>query len=88
MFVGGEPDSYYCAAVKSGDEWLVAGINSVVESTIEIDFSFLGSGTYTGYYYFDTDENLLGVKKEAITVTSSTKLTVTMRESTSRARLP
>lgn len=81
VFVGGEPDSYYCAAVKSGDEWFVAGINSVVESTVEIDFSFLGSGTYTGYFYFDTDENLLGVKKEEITVTSSTKLTVTVRES-------
>lgn len=81
VFVGGEPDSYYCAAIKSGNEWIVAGINSVLESTVEIDFSFLGSGTYTGYFYFDTDETLLGVKKEEITVTSATKLTVTMKES-------
>ena len=81
VFVGGEPDSYYCAAVNSGDNWLVAGINSVVESTVEIDFSFLGSGTYTGYFYFDTDENSLGVEKQEITVTSSTKLTLTMKAS-------
>ena len=39
VFLCGFPDEYYCAAIRAGDEWFVAGINSLTETTARIDFS-------------------------------------------------
>ncbi len=58
VFLGGEPDVYYCAAVRSGDEWFVAGCNALIATDVEVDFSFLEEGvTYTATVYNNDPEN-------------------------------
>lgn len=76
IFLGGEPDMYYCAAIKSGDDWFVAGINSVMSSTVALDFSFLGAGEYTADFWTDSGESNTAVSKTQKTVTNATKETV------------
>lgn len=76
LFLGGEPDMYYCAAIKSGEEWFVACINAVVPSSVPLDFSFLGAGEYTADVWTDVDGNNMAVTKTQKTVTNATKETV------------
>ena len=72
----GELDGYYCAAVRSGEDWFVAGANLILESTVSIDFSFLGEGTYQVEYFNDDGNG--DVIRRRMTVTADTKETVTM----------
>lgn len=76
VYLCGELDGYYCAAVRSGEDWFVAGANSIVESTVSIDFSFLGEGTYEVEYFNDDGNG--DVVRRRFTVTSDTTETVTM----------
>ena len=58
VFLGGEPDVYYCAAVRSGDEWFVAGCNALIATEVEVDFSFLEEEvTYTATVYNNDPES-------------------------------
>lgn len=56
VFLGGELDGYYMAALRVGDDWYVAAINQVMERSVEIDFSFLGDGEYSATYYQDSGD--------------------------------
>lgn len=79
VFLSGAPDEYYVAAVHSGDEWFVGGVNSVLESDVTVDFSFLGSGSYKAALYTDDefgDEFVL----ENRTITKDDTLKLTMLE--------
>ena len=77
VYLCGLPDEYYCAAVRVGDEWFVAGINGILESQATIDFSFLGEGSYTADFFTDA-EGAKTVEKQTKTITSATKETVSM----------
>ena len=70
VFLGGEPDYYYCAAIKAGDDWFVACVNSVSKSKVEIDFSFLGAGNYITDFYTDSEDGVVKTQKE---ISSSSK---------------
>lgn len=63
-FLGGAPDEYYCAAIKAGDEWFVACINSTTAQSIKVDFSFLGSGNYVADYFADVPDDNESVTRE------------------------
>lgn len=76
VFLCGELDGYYCAAIRAGDEWFVAGANSIIESTVTIDFSFLGEGSYQAEYFNDDGEG--SVVRRSMTVTSDSRQNVTM----------
>lgn len=76
VFLCGFPDEYYCAAIRAGDEWFVAGINSLIESTVEIDFSFLGEGSYDAVVFTDGED---GIVRSSDTVDSSTVKQITMQ---------
>ena len=53
VFLDGKPDEYYVAAIRAGDEWFVGGINSILETDITVDFSFLGDGEYEAELFTD-----------------------------------
>lgn len=80
-FLCGEPDEYYCAAVRVGDEWFIAGVTEKPR-TITFDLSILGDGTYTGYLYEDVGAYVRGVptsiNKSAVSYTSSSAVKVTL----------
>lgn len=78
LFLCGEPDGYYCAAVRCGDDWIVAGVNSILKTTTEIDFSFLGEGTYVAEYFEDVADDNTAVTKTTKTITKDSKEEVTM----------
>ena len=72
VFLCGEPDGYYCAAVRAGDTWFVAGINASGESrTAEIDFSFLSDGEYSATFYVDEGDSGAAVAKSTKTLAAS-----------------
>lgn len=70
VFLGGRPDFYYAAAAKTEDYWFVGIINSTVEDTVTIDFSFLEDGQYLAEIFTDVDETGKEVTKETIVVTN------------------
>lgn len=74
VFLGGEPDYYYCAAIKAGDDWFVACINSVVASSVNIDFSFLDAESYSTDFYIDGEDGI--VIKTQKDISSSTVETI------------
>ena len=76
VFLCGEPDGYYCAAVRAGETWFVGGANSIVESTVSVDFSFLGEGSYEVEFFNDDGNG--GVTRRRMTVNADTVQTVTM----------
>lgn len=76
IFLCGLPDENYCAAIRAGDEWFVAGLNSVIESTVDIDFSFLGEGTYDVVKFTDGDN---GIVRNEGTIDASHTESITMQ---------
>lgn len=71
VFLGGELDLYYSAAIKGGDYWFVGVANSLLKRDVEIDFSFLDeNGEYVAEVYSDSDD-LSKLEKEVITVTKN-----------------
>ena len=82
-FLCGEPDEYYCAAVRVGDEWFIAGVTDKARN-ITVDLSFLGEGTFQGFLYEDDGDYVrykpTAINKSGITVTSSDSKTVTLKQ--------
>lgn len=79
VFLGGEPDIYYCAAVRSGDEWFVAGCNALIKADVEVDFSFLKDGvTYTATVYKNDPESASDVIVTQETINSTLKTTINL----------
>ena len=64
LFLSGKPDEYYIGAVLSGGEWFVGGINSVLESDVSVDFSFLGDGEYKAELFTDDQSGKKTVRTE------------------------
>ena len=75
IFLAGKPDEYYISAVRAGDNWFVAGVCALTEKTVEIDFSFLGDGNYTGMLYED-DLDIDFIKSSSETFTKNSKKSV------------
>lgn len=72
VFLGGKPDYYYAAAVKTEKYWFVGIANSLFEDTATVNFSFLDDGEYTAEIITDADEAGKTIKKETITVNNKT----------------
>ena len=81
-FLCGELDGYYCAAVKSGDTWFVAGINSSgINRTAELDFLFLNDGAHHAVIYEDSVDGTKIIEKREESIDSQTSLAVEMQAS-------
>lgn len=78
LFLGGEPDSCYYAAVRVGDEWFVAGINGILSQTVTVDFSFLGDGEYEATVFTDAEEDARSVVKSQKTLTAASSEQIAM----------
>lgn len=79
IFICGEPDGYYCGAIRVGEEWFVAGINASDKNrTATIDFSFLSAGEYNGEIYLDKQNNASAVVKSVKTLTASSSEKIEM----------
>ena len=78
IFLGGEPDTYYLAAIKAGDDWFVAGINALLPSEVEIDFGFLGEGTFTAELFCDPTGEDKAVEKSVVTLTGESSSKINM----------
>lgn len=85
VFLSGELDGYYCAAVRAGDTWYVAGINSSgSKRSVELDLSFLEEGTHEAVIYKDPDWQLFGypiISQTTDTIQSGSSFTVDMKAS-------
>ena len=79
VFLGGQPDYYYSAAVKAGDYWFVGIVNAMFEDKTTIDFSFLDDGEYTAEIYTDAEDGR-SVVKETVTVTKNDNRTFDLLE--------
>ena len=78
LFLCGEPDMYYCAAIKSGDDWFVAGINTILPTEVSLDFSFLDGGDYTATFYVNA-EDINQVDKTTKIINAQSDETIQMR---------
>ena len=78
LFLGGEPDSCYYAAVRVGDEWFVAGINGILSQTVTVDFSFLGDGEYEATVFTDAEEDARSIVKSQKTLTAASSEQIAM----------
>lgn len=79
IFLDGRMDRYYSAAIKTEDHWFVAGVNSLLEQDITIDFSFLDDGEYTAELFTD-GSSLSKIVTESFTVTKNDVKELTMKE--------
>lgn len=80
VFLGGELDLYYSAAIKSGDYWFVGVANSLLAQELEIDFSFLEEGgEYVAEVYEDS-QDLSKLVKTTTTVTKNDVKTYSIQE--------
>ena len=79
IFLDGRMDRYYSAAIKTEDHWFVAGVNSLLEQDITINFSFLDDGEYTAELFTD-GSSLSKIVTESFTVTKNDVKELTMKE--------
>ena len=81
VFLCGQLDRYYVAAVRVGNEWFIAGANTILETDVTFDFSFLGDGTYSGYLYTDRERRNDEIVKTAVNdITKASRAEVTIPE--------
>ena len=78
VFLCGELDGYYVAAVRAGDDWFVAGANSTSPNQIKLDFSFLGSGEYEANVFLNDERDRNVITKTVKTITKDSKEDVAM----------
>lgn len=78
VFLCGELDGYYVAAVRAGDDWFVAGANSTSPNQIKLDFSFLGSGEYEANVFLNDEQDRNVITKTVKTITKDSKEDVAM----------
>ncbi len=72
-FLCGELDSHYVGAVRSGENWFVGGVNSVIDTMVKVEFSFLDPGkTYEAEIFINdpTDNKAVIRRIKDITSTS------------------
>lgn len=82
VFLDGEVDGYYCAAVKKGDVWYVAGINSLgMDREVELNISFLEEGTYNAVIYEDSNSEEKIIERREDTIQSGSSITMKMEQS-------
>ena len=65
-------------ARRRGNEWYIGILNGADAATMDIDFSFLGSGSWNAEIFGDDPDNAATFKRESKTVKSSDTLTVSM----------
>lgn len=80
-FLGGELDSHYVGAVRSGENWFVGGVNALISNTFTVDFSFLDKNkTYEAEFFINDPDNQNAVLKMTKDVTSTSKEVIDMFE--------
>lgn len=78
-FLCGELDSYYVGAVRSGENWFVGGVNSVLDTMVKVDFSFLDPGkTYEAEIFLNDPTDNKAVIRRIKDVTSESKENIEM----------
>lgn len=77
----GEISKYIAMARRSGDDWYVGTLTNWDKRDIELDLSFLGSGSYKAEVFKDginADRAARDYKKEIIDIPASKKINVSM----------
>lgn len=70
----GELDGYYVGAARSGENWFVGGVNTVLETTVTVDFSFLDSGkTYEAEIFINDATDNQKVVRRVVDITRQSK---------------
>lgn len=78
-FLSGELDSYYVGAVRSGKNWFVGGVNSSLDTSVKVDFSFLDKDkSYEAEFFVNDPSDHKKVLKMVKTVTSTSKEIIDM----------
>ena len=80
-FLGGYPGDWVAIAKRSGDKWFIGVMNNSTAKTVELDMSFLSSGSYKMETWNDTrnsDKEPKDLKKSASTLNSPGTLKVSM----------
>jgi alpha-glucosidase len=80
-FISGYPGDYVAMAKRSGDRWFVGVMNNSIRKTVELNLSFLPSGTYEAETWCDTknsDKEPKDLKKATVSLKSAETLKVTM----------
>lgn len=81
LFLSGEPDAYYCGAIEAlNGEWFVGCANSIMQSDVTVDFSFLGEGKYEVTLIGDSEASKKQVTRQSFTVTKNDRKTLTVAE--------
>lgn len=78
LFLNGEPDVFYCAAVRCGESWFVAGINSILKTDVNLDFSFLGEEEYIAQVFLGSSDDYDEIEILSKEITKDSKETLTM----------
>ncbi|XQP55334.1 MAG: glycoside hydrolase family 97 catalytic domain-containing protein [Mycoplasmoidaceae bacterium] len=88
-FIQGNPEKYVVVARRKGDNWWLAGLNGT-QRVIDLDFSFLGKGTYDAIIYNGgsrgenpierTDDIITRDSKRAIQVTDNAGFVIELRK--------
>ncbi len=65
-------------ARRRGQEWYIGVLNGAESATMQIDLSFLGSGTWKAEVFGDDPDNAANFKRESKSVTASDSLTISM----------
>ena len=80
-FISGYPGDYIAIAKRSGDKWFVGVMNNSVRKTVELNLSFLPSGSYEAETWSDTknsDKEPKELKKAVLSIKSPGIFKVTM----------
>ncbi len=78
-FLCGELDTYYVGAVRSGENWFVGGVNSILDTMVTVDFSFLDKDkTYEAEFFINDPLDNKVVIKMTKDITSTDKETIDM----------
>jgi alpha-glucosidase len=77
----GKIGDFALVARRSGSTWYVGGLTDENAREVDIDFSFLGEGSYQADIYMDganAHRNGIDFKRTAMTVTKTSRMTFTM----------
>jgi alpha-glucosidase len=80
-FLGGYPGDWVAIAKRNGEKWFIGVMNNSTSKTIELDMSFLPSGSHKMETWSDTgntDKEPKDLKKSTITLNSPGTLKITM----------
>ena len=66
-------------AARSGENWFVGGVNTVLETTVTVDFSFLDSGkTYEAEIFINDATDNQKVVRRVVDITRQSKEMIKM----------